>query len=244
MRNFTVALAFLFSFSSSFSQVEILDKIVGTIIPEIVKGVQTIKQTSGAKKKDIEATALENRLKSDLESLNKKIMVSRNNLVAINSLFDHTGDISSNLGALKILTNKEFLEAVLSSNNEAVLVRTALNFDDRLNTVKEKYSKLDRISINEVDSNLRDKIETALQNSAERISDLTNRVQREGGPSPSMGYNKAKVYVENINESATLDDIKKLEEVVDNFNILVSSWIKSVTMDFKQAESSIKNLTE
>lgn len=229
--------------NSSFAQFEIIDKIAGTLLPKVFEGIKSIKDASRSNK-DKEITKLDEALKAHLKIIVNSIEDQQKNLDGINSLFENTGPITDNLGALKALSREEFLDAIIKVDNHKLYIETAMNFDDFLTQVESINTQIQKLDITNINAELRALIKIKLVNLKDKLALLSRRVRRGKLVTASMTFTEAQTYVKNINRSETRDDIRLLESSVNDINVLLSAWIDAGSEGLKENKKQFEELTK
>lgn len=152
-KTFTFLALFLFITSQSFAQIEVIDKIAGTLLPVVTSGIKDIIQTSkegGSKKEKLENLAeIESnseKLQKDIADLKKQMSESitndMNNIKSLNSIYGTSISIYDDLAQMEALTNPEIISALVNSPKDSILVPYGRQLAIAWEQVKDKFENL------------------------------------------------------------------------------------------------------
>lgn len=204
---------------------EIIDKVAGTLLPEVVKGVKEITEAKKKNKND-EAKELEENFKKKQEeaikAAKKSIIVQIGKdieyLKAINSIQSKIQRISTDVGRLSMFKDINFIDKL--RQQEAVTVKNEIvrKFQNALEQVNENKSTL---------ASLRDNMNSSSAPAAARAATYIETI-----------ISKLEEINSSYNDCSKLiiggDDSKKINGCLDA--------IKSVSTDISELESRVANL--
>lgn len=225
---------------SGYSQLDLIDKIAGTLIPTVFNGIKDIKSDGNKKEKTEKAKDLESQMRLATSGVVIKIDDDIANLKAINGLFSLTSRMTDELGALRGLTGEEFLSNVILVNKEDLYVHTGLRIDDALSELVLINAELKKFADIASDPNLSSRIDRSVADLKSRLNKLLRRTRLSSPLTTETPLRKAADYIKNLNIDDTRIDIRDMSNSVNDINVEMSSWVRSNISALKQTKEKLK----
>lgn len=246
MKNTIILTATVFLISilpqKGFSQLEVIDKIAGVLIPGITSGIKTVLESSnGNKVKKDEVKQLESDLMNKFKGLVDDIDKDASNITALNEIFSIAGVLYDDVGAMKALTNNSFLEQIKLSNNHHLLRETAILFASEWRQVEKKKDKLISLTNNASSGSVQDDIAQYVQNLDEALTDLESVLKLSKEPTEGMDLAESILYVQKLKRAD--EHINKIEEAVEDINVQLATRIKSFKASLDKTKKEIEKLS-
>ena len=153
MKTILIAFVLIITFSlESKAQLTIIDGIAGTLIPAITKSVKEIWDPTKKKEDQVKAKKeLDSQIELATKNSLKSFAVEANNIERIRKIFELTRRLNSNVGALKALTTKFFIDDLKASTDDKVKKSAAAIFNQYWANVNSANVKLQALNTNGVD---------------------------------------------------------------------------------------------
>jgi hypothetical protein len=231
-------LLILISNIHSHAQLEVIDKIAGVLIPGITKGINEVLASSNSnkvKKDEIE------KLKKDYTEQTKSLLTSidadLSNVSALNELFGTTGALFDNVAVMKMLTTKDFLDEIISTNSQTLMKEVAINFALNWRQVEAKKDKLVNLTKDATEGSIQDDIAQYVNTLDNNLNFLITVVSLEKNPSNSMDMPTAKSYMENLKRAQQY--ISEIEKSINAINVQLTTRIKSFSKSLKTIKDKV-----
>lgn len=240
MKRFILLLAIIFmSVTNSNAQLEVIDKIAGTLLPEITKGVKEILDSGGSKKKlKEEMKDLQKDLISNSQNVISAIEKDSKDLAALNALFKITGGLFEDSASMKLMTNTDFLNAIKETNSSDLYTETAINFAKHWTQLEDKKKRLSSVSATAGDNAVTDDISQYIDILDRNLINLQSVVKLTKNPQADMNYETGKTYIENL--SRARDYVVDINGAIRSINVQLSSRIGTLERSLKSGKDKFE----
>ena len=239
MKNlFTTTFIIAFFSFSSFSQLEVIDKIAEVLIPGITNGVKEVLDSrDGGKVKKEEVIQLKEELLKKSSEILSKLDSDASNIASLNSIFETTGKLGDDIGGMKALSNTAFLDQVIATNSHELQKQIAIMFYQHYNQLKDKKDKLVSVNKKVADKNLRDKIALHAATIDKNLINLQTYLGLVNAPKASMTIEEAKSYVTNLKNTTAY--LANIDDAIFQINIILNSRIESFNESLNNAKKKM-----
>jgi len=236
-----IVLPFSFLPQKGFSQLEVIDKIAGVLIPGVTSGIKTIlESTNGKKVNKDEVKKLESDLMQKFRGLIEDIDNDASNIAALNEIFSIAGVLYDDIGAMKALTNNFLLEQIDLSKNHLLLRETAILFASEWRQVERKKDRLISLTENASSGSVQDDIAQYVQNLDEALTDLESVLKLSKDPDLKMDMEESNLYIQKLKRSG--EHINKIEEAVEDINVQLATRIRSFKASLDKTKNEIEKI--
>lgn len=239
---FLVSIVF-FSNLCNAQVVEVFELITSKLFPAITSGIKEVidHRVKNDKQKETAKKEIDDKIKQAQQTIVQSIDLEIENINIIRSLFSESRRANSSAGSLKVLTNKNLLVFLRSTDNIESKKQIILLFIQEWNSLNSYLSNIKSINISSFDSNL----QYTLTGEKEKIQDALQRINTINGfVNGALTLNGVISMDEANNRVIAIDNavehINKIQDAVENISRLIDSRFASYKLSFEKLKGSLK----
>ncbi len=228
----------------SYAQLEVIDKIAEVLIPGITNGIKSVLDSSGNKKvKKEEVEKLESDLTEKMKELIIDIEKDASNISALNEIFAISGVLYDDIGGMLTITKPEFINEIDSTKSHHLFRETAIQFTSEWRQVDKKKNDLIKLTENASSGSVQDDLAQYIQNLDEALTDLESVLRLSKEPDLNMDMKSASNYIKKLSRSDAREQIKEIENAVEDIHVQLSTRIKSLKKSLEDTKTELERET-